>query len=414
MTIRSAVPATLLLAGWAFAETWNLEDCRRQARANHPLRRQMELVDRTRDYDLSNAAKGWFPQPTVSVKYTDQSEAPMPRALKEQWLLAADLSQTIWDGGAISSRRRSLAASAKLEKDRLEVDLYALGSRVDKVFLGILLLERQIAQTGIQSGDLAANLRRVEAYLANGVANRSDVDALEVEILRLEQRKIELGATLAAYRDMLGLLVGRKMTDSVHLESPSPRPPPTRGFEARPEMAVFEAQSGLLEAQKDGVKASNRPRLGVFGQIGYGKPGLALAEQDWNSYWTGGAKLTWELGGFWRQRGELSRIEAQKRSVDAQREAFALNVSLELARLDGDVERLRGLLERDDRIVALRERLRKAAESRLDNGVISVSDLVREVDAEALARQEKALHEMQLLSTIAELNSITNDQGSAP
>lgn len=404
----------LLAATAAFADTRTLADCRRDARANHPMSRRAELIERSRDYNLSSAARGWLPQAAIHGKYTDQSDAPMRGLLAEQSQISVEFSQTIWDGGAISSRRKIERLSAKSDASRLEADLHALRGRVDQVFLGILSLEEQIVQTELLARDLAANLDRVQAYQANGVANQSDVDVLRVELLKVEGRRVELGSARAAFREMLGLLTGNALGDSTRLEHPSLAPSNSTKAVMRPEIAMFDAQSELFAAQKDLVVAGNRPRLGAFLQLGHGKPGLVLANKEYASFWVAGMRFTWELGGFWRQGNELARIELQRRTMEVQRDAFLLEADLDISRQLREIEKCRALLERDDQIVALRERIRKAAQAKLENGALSVSDLVREVNAEALARQEKALHEMRLLAAIADLNTTTNDRTTTP
>lgn len=404
----------LLAATAVLADTRTLAECQRDARANHPMSRRAELIERSRDHNLSSAARGWLPQATIHGKYTDQSDAPMRGLLTEQSQISVEFSQTVWDGGAISSRRKIETASAKTDRSRLESDLYALRGRIDQVFLGILSLEEQILQTELLGRDLAANLERVRAYQANGVANQSDVDILQVELLKVDGRRIELRSARAAYREMLGLLTGRRLDDSTRLERPSMEPATSTRSVSRPEIAMFEAQSELLLAQKDLVTAGNRPRLGAFLQVGTGKPGLVLTNKEYASFWVAGMRFSWELGGFWRQGNELARIELQRRTVEVQRDAFLLETDLDISRQLREIEKCKALLERDDQIVALRERIRKAAEAKLENGALSVSDLVREVNAEALARQEKALHEMRLLAAIADLNTTTNDRTATP
>lgn len=413
------IPATtralpLLAAAMAFADSRTLEDCRRDARENHPHSRRRSLIERSRDYNLSNAARGWLPQAAINGKYTDQSDAPMRGLLSEQSQIVAELSQTIWDGGAYPARRDLERSSARADLARLESDLHALRVRIDQVYLGILSLEQQAAQTELLARDLTTSLERVKAYQANGVASQSDVDLLEVELLKVDGRRIELASTRAAYREMLGILTGNKLADTTRLERPFLEPSIATDAGFRPEMEMFGSQAEAIEAQKGMVVAGNRPRLGAFLQLGVGKPGLVLANKEYASFWVAGLRLTWELGGFWRQGNELERLELQRRGVEVQKETFQLEASLEISRQNREIDKFEALLERDREIVALRERIRKAAQARLENGAISVSDLVREVNAEALARQEMALHETQRLSAIANLNATTNDQAGKP
>ena len=45
------------------------------------------------------------------------------------------------------------------------------------------------------------------------------------------------------------------------------------------------------------------------------------------------------------------------------------------------------LMRADDDIIRLRTSIKQAAEVKLENGVISVTDLIREINAEDMARQ---------------------------
>lgn len=53
----------------------------------------------------------------------------------------------------------------------------------------------------------------------------------------------------------------------------------------------------------------------------------------------------------------------------------------------------------DKELVALREEIKRSAKAQLDNGVITSSDYLREVNAADQARQQQLLHELQLLQT---------------
>ena len=62
-----------------------------------------------------------------------------------------------------------------------------------------------------------------------------------------------------------------------------------------------------------------------------------------------------------------------------------------------EITRLQELIATDAEIVKLRTSVKNTASAQLDNGVITVSDYLREVNAEDMARQTAALHQVQLL-----------------
>ena len=57
----------------------------------------------------------------------------------------------------------------------------------------------------------------------------------------------------------------------------------------------------------------------------------------------------------------------------------------------------------DDEIIRLRGNIRRAAEAKVENGTMTVTDLLTEITRENMARRTKALHEIQLLMSACEL-----------
>ena len=65
----------LLLGAWVSAPAQlTLAECYRMARANYPLIRQYGLIEKTQEYNLENAARGYLPQLAFSAQATYQSD----------------------------------------------------------------------------------------------------------------------------------------------------------------------------------------------------------------------------------------------------------------------------------------------------------------------------------------------------
>jgi outer membrane protein TolC len=69
---------------------------------------------------------------------------------------------------------------------------------------------------------------------------------------------------------------------------------------------------------------------------------------------------------------------------------------------------LQETLESDKRIVELRRSVRMAAESKLKNGIINVTDLIQKINDENTAEINKTTHEIELLQTIYRLKNTLN------
>jgi len=74
-----------------------------------------------------------------------------------------------------------------------------------------------------------------------------------------------------------------------------------------------------------------------------------------------------------------------------------------------EIEKLQSSVNNDDEIIRLRENIKKSASAKVDNGTLTVTDLIREINAENQAKQLKALHEIQLIMSVYQLkNNINN------
>ena len=405
------------------AQSLTVETCQTKAIANYPLVKQYGLIEQTSQFNISNANKGYLPQLSLSAKATYQSAVTqipavlgqklgvtLPSLAKDQYQAVLEASQVIWDGGVISSQKNATNAGTEVERKKLEVDLYALKDRVNQLFFGILLLDEQLKQNDILENDLATNYNRLEAYKQNGIANQADIDAVHVEQLNVSQRDEDLQSTRKTYCMMLSALTGITISDQTELIRPVVDLSIKKDtLNHRPEISLFDAQNKMYESQKSILKAGNLPKLGAFIQGGYGQPGLNMFTIGFSPFYIGGLRLSWNISGLYSQKNNISKLESSMKTVDVQKETFLFNNSLITKQQQNDIVKLQTTLLNDDEIIRLRVNIKKAATAKMENGTSSVSDLIREINAENQARQLKSLHEIQLLMTVYQLKNNTNN-----
>lgn len=414
----------LFLGAWLTAGAQlTLEECYRQARANYPLIRQYGLIEKTREYNLENAARGYLPQLAFSAQATYQSDVTripidldalgftgveIPTLSQDQYKAELSLSQTIWDGGAIRSRRKVLRTQADVDKHNLDVSLYALRDRVNQLYFGILLTDARLGQSRVLQDELQRHLDQVASYINNGIANQADYDALRVELLKARQDEVQLRHARRAYLAMLSRFIGQELREGATLEKPrGDRPNVSRN--QRPELALFEAQIRNLRTQDTGITAGLTPRLSLFATGGYGKPGLDMFENKFQLYGLAGVRLSWNISSFWTQKNDRRKIQTGIQSVEAQRETFLFNTALEVEQHNATIDRYEEQLRYDDEIIALRRSVRRASEAKMANGTLSGTDLASDIHAEQAAIQEKIVHEISLLMAIYEHKYATNN-----
>lgn len=398
-------------------EKITLPQCYEWARANYPQIRQYGLIGQTEQYNLSNALKGWFPQLSINVKATYQSDVTklpfdadklsavvpgleVPTLSKDQYQVVAELNQSIWDGGMIRTSRQLTKAQAAADREQLESDLYTLNDRVNQLYFGCLLQEELIRQNALLQKELQINIDRITAMMANGVANQSDRESMEAELLNARQKEIELKASRLAFGSMLSALIGKPYDKDRILEVPNVPENPLSGEINRPELKVLDARSYLLQVQDKQITTGLMPRIGAFVQGGYGRPGLNMLEDSFEPFYIAGLRLSWNMGKLYTLKNDRRKVSTALQQVEVQRQTFLFNTSLELMQQNTEIQKMADLMKADNEIIRLRTNIKKAAEVKLENGVISVTDLIREINAEDMAKQAAAVHRIQHLSAI--------------
>ena len=383
----------------------SIEESYSLARQHYPLLKQLELIAKTEAWSLGNAAKGYLPQLNISGQATYQSEVTtipvhipgmnLPQMSKDQYKLYGEATQLLFDGGMIRQQQESLKSSSGIESQKVEVELYKLKERINQVFFGILILKEQIQQNELLKKDIQLGINKTAAAIQNGVALKSNLDILQAELLKVKQRSTELKFTLKGYADMLGLFIGRDLDERTNYIKPKPAVKALTIL--RPELQLYDLQRRNMDVQEKIIRAKNLPRFNLFFQGGLGRPALNMLNNDVEPFVIGGIRLSWSLAGLYTRKGEKAVLELNRKNIDLQKETFLLNTGFTLKQQDAELGKLEELLSADDEIIELRTRTKRTFYAQLTNGVINSNDYLREVNAEDQARQNKILHEVQLL-----------------
>jgi len=384
-----------------------IDQCYRLARANYPLIKQQDLITKTREYSVSNASKGYLPAFSVNGTANYQSAVTtlpftipikgfsLPQYSKEQYKIYGELDQTLYDGGVIRNQKQTAQANEAIQQQNIEVELYALYDRVNQLFFGALLINEQLRQNDLLKQDVQNGIDKTKALVANGTAFRSSVDELQAQLLQTEQARIELTSARKAYLDMLSLFINTPLNDNTKLEKPAT--PLITDAITRPELLAYDFQKKTYDLQYKMLKTQLVPKLGLFVQGGYGRPGLNFLDNNFAWYYEGGLRLSWNLGALYTLKNQKQLMDIGQKTLDVQKETFLFNTSLTQKQQNAQISKYQDLVKTDDEIIRIRQSVKTAAAAQLENGVLSAHDYINEVNAEDQARQNRILHEMQLL-----------------
>ena len=394
----------------------DIDQCHDMARQQYPLIKQYGLLEKSEAYTLSNAMKAFLPEVKFSFGangFTDPiNSSPKTDAMgmgdMKNYLLngSIQISQLIYDGGAISAQRKLIKAQAEADKKQLDVRLYEINQRVDQLYFGILMIDEQSKQLKLLQNDLTLSLNTVQSLMNGGLANQSDVDAVKVEQLRAVQQESSLRTSRKSYIQMLGLFIGKALDEKTTLDKPTPLPLSKPQGVQRPELSYYAAQQNLLDTQRKSLTARLLPQLSAFAMGMYHNKVLDMMKP---AMLAGGITLSWKISPFYTRKNDLRSIETKKSMIDQERETFLFNIHLQKEKEQSVVEDLREKLKQDDEIIRLRENIHNVSVTKVQNGIQTINEMLRDVNAVNEARQQKSIHEIQLLEAMYQLKNINNN-----
>jgi outer membrane protein TolC len=401
----------------AAAAQLTIEECQEKARNNYPAIRQLDLISKSTEYTISNANKAFLPQisltgigayiisglPSISLPGSEPASDD-----KVKFIGFAQLNQAIWDGGATKSSRNIAEANSEVDKANVEVSLYAIRSRVNQLYFGILVIDEQVKNLDIANEILTRNLNKLKLSQINGLVLQTDVDEVRAEMLNLDQKKIEFKFARKGYVEMLGFLTGQELSETVTLKKPD-------AIEVleqennRPELKLFANQNKLIESQNGFTKSMNMPRVGLMGAAVMIAPGAKFATSTISSVAFAGLSVSWSTANIYKSSNtqEINRLHLDR--IKNNQETFLFTNNLELLQSKNEIEKQRSVLQKDNEIVALKGNIKKSYQLRYDNGQSTMNDLINSINKENEALSTRGLHEVQLLMNMYNYKTISGN-----
>ena len=365
------------------------------------------LIDKQTRLKIKNLKAKWYPNLDLNAQATYQSdiveidadlpfETDFPSPSKDQYKVTMDINQRIFDGGVVKYSERMERKGEQVENQSLEVDLYQVKDQVVEVYFGIMLLQKQkmILQSAMK--ELETRLKSVEAAVENGTLLPSDLKNLQAERLNIEQNLDDLNSQVKASYGVLNELTGLQTDTSSILVLPEISIQEKENYQ-RPENELFQMQKEQLDTRENLLQAQKMPKVFAFGQLGYGKPGLNMLNDEFDTFYIVGARLSWNIWDWNQNKRERQVTRLQKDRVDVRENTFNNKLDIQLEQIEADIDKYQETLERDQKIIGLREDIIRSSRSKLENGVITSADYITDLNWLTRAKIMQQRHKIELL-----------------
>ena len=404
---------SLLLSGVVTGQpSLTLIECQKMAREHAPRLEDLEVIQQMGETKIDQAGSSWYPSLDLNGRLSYQSDvvtvalsnpsipAEFPEVPHDQYGLNLDISQNIYDGGISRGKKSYEEALMAADLQQVEVDLHGLKGKVNQFYFAILLLQENRQNLEIHLQNLQARSEVVETAVSHGTLMESSLQVIEVEMLRINQSMLEVDSRKKSYMAALRVLCGDGIPEDAILDEPDFEG--VKSVDAdRPEQKLFDLKHRSMEAGKELVAKKRMPVIYAFGQTGYGKPGYNMLSGEWDHYYMLGAGLRWKIWDWNHTSREKQVIGYQQKILENQRATFDREMEALLVQEEARMEQYRLSMEMDQQVLELQQKISRQAAVRLDNGTMTATDYITELNKENLARITLATHRVMLMQSKA-------------
>ena len=287
-------------------------------------------------------------------------------------------------------------ADLNINEKQTETDLYKLRGQINSYYFNLLLLDRQKELLQNYMELMNKRITSMNSALASGVILKSDIDVITSEKIKLEQQLSENGIRKASLLKILADLTGSELDASTEFVLPATEEKLTDEI-TRPELQIFDLRKEQLDASRQVIQSKRMPKAFGFATLGYGNPpGSNFFKDEFAPYYILGAGVKWNIFDWNRVKNEKQVISFQKSIIDSRKSDLTDNLKRLLDAKSAEIASLESLLKTDTELIEIRKRITSSAESQYENGTITATEYMNEINSERQALINYEIHKINL------------------
>ncbi|WP_138430535.1 TolC family protein [Fodinibius saliphilus] len=387
------------------SDSVGLQYCYDSVSETYPVAKKIDLQRKITALNKKIINTGYYPQLNIGAKASYQSEvtefgipgmATAPSVSKDQYEAKVNVTQNIFNGGAVGIQKELEHAKGMQDIHEIEVEMHQVRSQINQVYFGILLSKQQQEVNGLLIDNLKEQLASVKAKVQNGVLLRSQQNILEAELIKAQQDSATIQSTIRASYKVLSEIINDDISPSTPLTLPKVNVSYRSLQPKRAEYDLFDATQKLMEQRKELVETKKLPKVSAFGSAVYGRPGYNFLNDDFHEYYMVGIQLQWSLFNYLNSDRELQALNIEQKKIEQNRKAFNRQLNSQLERIGERLTVIRENIKGDKQIIKLRKQVVKESASKLKNGSITATEYVTELNQANKAKLSLFINQVKL------------------
>jgi len=153
------------------------------------------------------------------------------------------------------------------------------------------------------------------------------------------------------------------------------------------------------------------PKAFGFATFGYGSPpGNNFFNNSFDPYYIVGGGIKWNIFDWNKVKNEKQVITLQQGILDNRKKDLEDNLSRQLESKRSEISSLKTLIETDSELITLRKRITASAESQYENGTITATEYLNEMNSEQQAVINFEIHKISLTMARVEYLNISGKE----
>ncbi len=378
---------------------------------NYPIIKQAALYEEQWQVEVDQVNKRNLPQLQFNGKATYQNEViglnleipgmNIEELSKDQYRFSLDIQQSIYKGNASEKLKKLYNTKKEASIKQMEIELNLLKQRIITLYYGLVFNSKQKQILDTYKEQLSKKLKELNSLVNNGMALASSFDAINLELIKIDQNIIEIRNDRMKLINNISELSGLKLDTSMNFEDK------TRDISAsinqqRPEYNLMELQQKSIEDSKNLIESKYLPNIYAFGTAGVGRPGFNYLSNDFDDFYMVGLGINWKLWTWQEGKREKQILDINSRLIETKKEVFLKSLKTHINTYEASIITQKELIKKDKKIIEIQHRIAETSEKQLLNGTITSSQYVDEVMKEQKYRLEYEIHKIKL--NLAKLN----------
>lgn len=402
----------LSLAAFGQERFVNIDSCLRWAKQNYPLLKQTQLAQSNSALNQNAIKENWLPKVNFLAQATYNSEVvqfnlPGTNLVfpHDSYLSALGIEQLLFDGGQSAKLAQIESTSGQIEVKKNDIELYRLVDRINQLYGAILLTRANLDMLAIYMDNLEVRRNNLQPAVLNGAALSSSLDEIDAELLKSEQQLLDANASLNGLYAAMNLLTKHQITNQTEM-SLAPLGGKMRiATLQRPEIELINLQGQALDQKYQMAFKTAIPKVTLGLNGNYGRPGPNFINQDLRAFGSANLTLRWNASTLYGLNREKNRYNLQKSTLDMQLANLSLTIETQRQQLETQIIAAQQLLQKDKEIIEMRTRIAGVYANQLENGKITVSTYLIQLNEEMAAKLNQQIHEIKLMNAFSSYNA---------